>query len=108
NFIRFNQMYKVMVQASPEYRAKPEDILKLYAKNSEGEMVSMSSFLTIEKVYGPEQVTRYNMYPSAMLNGEPREGVSSGQAIDAVKKMAAEKLPKSYGFDWAGSSRDQA
>lgn len=108
NFIRFNQMYKVMLQSSPEYRTKPEDILRLYTKNSQGEMVAMSSFLTIEKVYGPEQITRYNMYPSAMLNGEPREAFSSGQAIDAVKAIAAEKLPKGYGFDWAGSSRDQA
>ncbi|MEM0542032.1 efflux RND transporter permease subunit [Flavobacterium sp. j3] len=108
NFIRFNQMYKVMVQSSPEYRTKPDDILKLYAKNAEGEMVAMSSFLSIEKVYGPEQITRYNMYPAAMLNGEPREGFSSGQAIEAVKTIAAEKLPKGYGFDWGGSSREQA
>lgn len=108
NFIRFNQMYKVMVQSSPEFRAKPDDILKLYTKNSEGEMVAMSSFLSIEKVYGPEQITRYNMYPAAMLNGEPKEGFSSGQAIDAIKKVAEEKLPKGYGFDWGGSSREQA
>lgn len=108
NFIRFNQMYKVMVQSSPEFRAKPEDILKLYTKNSQGEMVAMSSFLSIEKVYGPEQITRYNMYPAAMLNGEPKEGFSSGQAIAAVKAVASEKLPKGYGFDWGGSSREQA
>jgi HAE1 family hydrophobic/amphiphilic exporter-1 len=108
NFIRFNQMYKVMVQSSPEFRAKPDDILKLYTKNSEGEMVAMSSFLSIEKVYGPEQITRYNMYPAAMLNGEPKEGYSSGQAIDTIKKVAEEKLPKGYGFDWGGSSREQA
>ncbi|MFC6876760.1 efflux RND transporter permease subunit [Flavobacterium myungsuense] len=108
NFIRFNQMYKVMVQSSPEYRAKPEDILKLYAKNSEGEMVAMSSFISIEKVYGPEQITRYNMYPAAMLNGEPKEGYSSGQAIEAVKQIASEKLPKGYGYDWGDSSREQA
>jgi len=108
NFIRFNQMYKVMVQSSPEFRAKPEDILKLYTKNTEGEMVAMSSFLSIEKVYGPEQITRYNMYPAAMLNGEPNEGFSSGQAIDAIKSIAEEKLPKGYGYDWGGSSREQA
>jgi hydrophobic/amphiphilic exporter-1 (mainly G- bacteria), HAE1 family len=108
NFIRFNQMYKVMVQSSPEFRTKPEDILKLYAKNSEGEMVAMSSFISIEKVYGPEQITRYNMYPAAMLNGEPKEGYSSGQAIEAVKQIASEKLPKGYGYDWGGSSREQA
>ncbi|TAE83790.1 MAG: efflux RND transporter permease subunit, partial [Bacteroidetes bacterium] len=108
NFIRFGQMYKVMVQAAPEYRSKPDDLLKLNVKNRDGNMVSISSILTIEKVYGPEQVTRYNMYPSAMVNGEPKNGFSSGQAINAIKEVANEKLPKGYGFDWAGSSREQA
>lgn len=108
NFIRFGQLYKVMVQASPEYRSKPEDILKLYVKNFDGDMVAISSFLTIEKIYGPEQVSRYNMYLAAMLNGEPESGFSSGQAINAIKELANEKLPKGYDYDWAGSSRDQA
>jgi HAE1 family hydrophobic/amphiphilic exporter-1 len=108
NFIQFGQMYKVMVQAAPEYRAKPEDLLKLSVKNRDGNMVAISSILTIKKVYGPEQVTRYNMYPSAMVNGEPQTGFSSGQAIDVIKETAKEKLPKGYGFDWAGSSKEQA
>jgi HAE1 family hydrophobic/amphiphilic exporter-1 len=101
-------MYKVMVQAAPEYRAKPDDLLKLTVKNQDGNMVAISSILTIQKVYGPEQVTRYNMYPSAMVNGEPQTGFSSGQAIDAIKDVANEKLPQGYGFDWAGSSKEQA
>ncbi len=108
NFIRFGQLYRVMVQAQPEFRAKPEDMLKLYVKNADGEMVPVAAFLTIRKIFGPEQVTRYNMFPSAMLNGEPAPGFSSGQAIDAVKAAASQHLPKGYGFDWAGSSRDQA
>lgn len=108
NFIRFGQMYKVMVQALPEYRAQPEDILKLYIKNNAGEMVPFSSFLNIEKAYGPEMVSRYNMYTAAMINGQPAKGYSSGQAIDAIKETAAMYLPKGYGYDWAGSSRDQA
>jgi HAE1 family hydrophobic/amphiphilic exporter-1 len=108
NFIRFGQMYKVMVQAAPEFRAKPDDILKLSVKNKDGDMVSISSILTIQKVYGPEQVTRYNMYPSAIVNGEPQKGYSSGQAINAIKEVAEKHLPKGYGFDWAGSSREQA
>lgn len=108
NFIRFGQLYKVMVQALPEYRAQPEDLLKLYIKNSAGNMVPFSSFLSVEKVYGPEQVTRYNMYTAAMVNGQPAPGYSSGQAIEAIKQTAAEKLPKGFGYDWAGSSRDQA
>src|SRR5690606_25511785 len=60
NFIRFGQMYKVMVQALPEYRAKPEDLLKLYVKNKEGEMVPLSAFIKIERTYGVDQLTRYN------------------------------------------------
>ena len=97
-----------MVQSLPQYRTQPVDIMRFYIKNTQGEMVPFSSFLRIEKVYGHEQITRYNMYPSAMLNGQPAKGFSSGQAIDAVKQLAANKLPKGYGYDWAGSSRDQA
>lgn len=108
NFIKFGQMYKVMTQAAPEFRSKPEDILNLQTKNKSGEMVVLSSFLTVEKVYGPEQITRFNMYPSAMLNGEPREGYSTGQAISTIQQLAAEKLPQGFDFDWAGSTRDQA
>jgi len=108
NFIRFGQLYKVMVQSLPEYRAHPEDLMKFYIKNDAGEMVPYSSFLSIEKVYGPEQITRYNMYTSAMVNGQSAKGFSSGQAIAAIKETAKEKLPKGYGYDWAGSSRDQA
>ncbi len=107
NFIRFGQMYKVMVQAAPHFRAEPEDLLKLTVKNEEGELVPYSSFLNVEKVYGPEQITRYNMYPSAMVNGQPAPGYSSGEAINAIREVA-ETLPRGYGYDWAGASRDQA
>jgi hydrophobic/amphiphilic exporter-1 (mainly G- bacteria), HAE1 family len=108
NFIRFGQLYRVMVQALPEYRAKPEDIMSLYVKNRDGEMVPVTAFLRIEKVYGPEVITRYNMYPSAMINGEPARGFSSGQSIDAIREEAAKHLPAGYAYDWAGSTRDQA
>jgi HAE1 family hydrophobic/amphiphilic exporter-1 len=108
NFIRFGQLYRVMVQALPSYRSNPDDLMKFYIKNNEGEMVPFSSFLNLQKVYGPEQVTRYNLYTSAMVNGQPAAGYSSGQAIEAIKETAAQKLPKGYDFDWAGSSRDQA
>jgi HAE1 family hydrophobic/amphiphilic exporter-1 len=108
NFIKFGQLYRVMVQAAPEFRARPEDVLTLTVKNKNDEMVPVSTFLTIEKIYGPEQVTRYNMYPSAIINGEPAKNFSSGQAIETIKNAAKEKLPKGYDFDWAGSSKDQA
>ncbi len=108
NFIRFGQLYRVMVQSLPEFRSKPEDILQFTIKNESGTLIPFSAFLKIEKVYGPEQITRYNMFPSSMINGQPAKGYSSGQAIQAVKDVAQEFLPNTYGFDWAGSSRDQA
>jgi HAE1 family hydrophobic/amphiphilic exporter-1 len=107
NFIKFNQMYKVMVQALPEYRAKPEDILKLTVKNDVGEMIPLSAFMDIEKVYGVDQITRYNMYPSAELNGEAKAGYSSGAVISAIQEVATTKLPRGYDIDWAGITRDE-
>lgn len=107
NFIRFGQMYKVMLQAAPEYRAKPEDVLRLYVKNIHGEMVPYSTFIRMERVYGPEQLTRYNMYTSAMINGEAAPGYSSGDAIETVEQIAKEKLPRGYGIEWSGMTREQ-
>jgi len=107
NFIRFGQMYKVMVQAAPEFRAQPEDILKIYVKNDASEMVPLSAFMKVERTYGVDQVTRYNMYPSAELNGEAAPGSSSGDAIAAVQEVAKTKLPKGYDIDWAGITRDE-
>ena len=107
NFIRFGQMYKVMVQASPEYRTKPEDILKLYVKNDKGEMVPFSSFVRMQKIHGPEQLTRYNMYTSAMVTGDAAPGYSSGQAIEAIARTGKQKLPRGYSFDWSGMTREQ-
>lgn len=107
NFVRFGQMYRVMVQASPEYRAKPEDLLRLYVKNENGEMVPFSTFIRMERVYGPEQLTRYNMYTSARLSGTVAPGYSSGDAIAAIRQLAKEKLPRGFGFDWAGMTREE-
>jgi HAE1 family hydrophobic/amphiphilic exporter-1 len=106
NFIRFGQMYKVMIQASPEYRTSPESILSMYAKNSEGQMVPYSNFLTLERVYGPEQLTRYNMFTSALITGDAAEGFSSGDAIKAVEEVAAD-LPRGFDFEWSGITREQ-
>ena len=107
NFIRFNQMYKVMVQAAPEYRNTPQDVLLQYVKNDKGEMVPFSSFITLERVYGPEQLTRYNMYTSAMVNGEAAPGYSNADAIQTVEKLAADKLPRGYDIDWSGMTREE-
>ncbi|KFF10023.1 efflux RND transporter permease subunit [Flavobacterium hydatis] len=107
NFIRFSQMYKVMVQASPQFRKNPESILDMYLKNDAGEMVPFSTFIKLERVYGPEVLTRYNMYMSAMINGEPAPGFSSGEAIAAVEKIAAEKLPGKFELEWSGMTREE-
>lgn len=107
NFIRFSQMYKVMVQASPQFRKNPESILDMYLKNDAGEMVPFSTFIKLERVYGPEVLTRYNMYMSAMINGEPADGYSSGEAIAAVEKIAAEKLPGRFEVEWSGMTREE-
>jgi HAE1 family hydrophobic/amphiphilic exporter-1 len=107
NFIRFGQMYKVMVQTLPQYRKQPEDILKLYVKNDAGEMVPYFAFARIEKVNGVEQLTRYNMFTSAMMNGEPAEGYSSGNAIEAIERVAKDKLPRGYTYEWSGMTRDE-
>lgn len=107
NFIRFGQMYKVMVQAAPSYRAKPEDVLNMRVKNDQGEMVPYANFVRLERVYGPEQLTRYNMYTSAMINGDAAPGYSSGDAIRAIQEVAAANLPKGYGYEWSGMTREE-
>ena len=107
NFIRFGQMYKVMVQADAQYRSKPDDLLKLYAKNNAGEMVPYSTFIRLERVYGPEQLTRYNMFTAAMINGDAAPGYSSGDAINAIKEVAAETLPRGFTYEWSGMTREE-
>lgn len=107
NFIKFDRQYKVMVQASPEYRALPEDLLKLYVKNDKGEMVPFSSFMRIDKVYGLSEITRHNLYNSSEISGGAAPGYSSGTAIKTINEVALNKLPRGFGIDWAGISKDE-
>lgn len=107
NFIRFGQMYKVMVQAVPEARATPDDVLKLQVKNDRGQMVPLASFARLTKTHGVDQTTRYNMYPSAELNGDGAKGISTGTVLSVVQEVARTKLPRGFGIDWAGISRDE-
>ncbi|MDE3237060.1 MAG: efflux RND transporter permease subunit [Bacteroidota bacterium] len=105
-FIRFGTFYKVYVQASPEYRQLPDDILKLYVKNDHNEMVPYSAFMKIKKTQGLNEITRYNMYTAAAINGAPASGYSSGEAIKAIQEVA-QTLPRGYGIDWLGLSKDE-
>ncbi|WP_313368482.1 efflux RND transporter permease subunit [Sphingobacterium mizutaii] len=107
NFIKFDRQYKVMVQALPQYRALPEDILKLYAKNDKGEMVPFSEFMQMEKVYGLSEITRHNMYLASEISGSAKQGYSSGEAINVVNEVALKTLPRGYAIDWAGISKDE-
>jgi len=107
NFIRFGQMYKVMVQAYPQYRSKPEDILQMFVKNDKGEQVTFGTFIRLERVYGPEQLTRYNMYTSALVNGDAAPGYSSGDAIKTVQAIADKELPRGYSYEFSGMTREQ-
>jgi len=107
-FIRFGTFYKVYVQAGPEYRALPDDILKLYVKNNRDEMVPYSAFMTLKKTHGLNEVTRYNMYPSSAIKGEPAEGYSTGEAIAAIQEVAAQVLPRGYDIGWEGLTKDEA
>lgn len=107
NFIKFGRQYKVMVQALPEYRALPQDILKLYVKNDKDEMVPFSAFMHMDKVYGLSEITRHNMFNASEISGSSAPGYSSGEAIKAVTEVAAKTLPRGYGIDWAGISKDE-
>lgn len=107
SFIKYGINYKVIVQASPEYRAQPDDILKLYVKNNRDEMVPFSAFMKLEKVYGLSEITRHNMYTSTEISGAAAAGYSSGTAIKVIQEVAAEKLPRGYDIDWAGISADE-
>jgi HAE1 family hydrophobic/amphiphilic exporter-1 len=107
-FIRFGNFFKVYVQSSPEYRALPEDVLKLYVKNNRDEMVPYSAFMKIVKKQGLNEITRFNMYTASAINGSPASGYSSGEAIKAIQEVAKQTLPRGYGIDWIGLSKDEA
>ncbi|MCA9716382.1 MAG: efflux RND transporter permease subunit, partial [Myxococcales bacterium] len=107
-FILFNRFYKVYVQSWPEFRRMPEDLGDLFVKNESGKMVPYSSFMSLRKQQGLNEITRYNLYPSAAIQGVPAHGFSSGEAIKAIEEVAAETLPKGYGLGWEGISWDES
>jgi HAE1 family hydrophobic/amphiphilic exporter-1 len=107
-FVLFNQFYKVYVQASPEFRRIPEDLEYLFVKNDRGDMVPYTSFMKVQKKQGLNEITRYNLYPSAAIQGTPAPGYSSGQAIKAIQEVAAETLPTGYAIGWEGLSLDES
>lgn len=107
-FVRFGQFYKVYVQAAPEFRRYPEDLENMFVRNESGEMVPYSSFMRIEKKQGLNEISRYNLYPTAPIQGAPAAGYSSGEAIAAIEEVAADILPQGFDIDWRGLSYDEA
>ncbi len=106
-FIKYQRFFKVFVQAAPEYRKLPSDIMNLYVKNDQGEMVPFSAFMKITKKQGANEINRYNMYLTAGIRGGAAKGYSSGEAIEAVKEVAAKTLPHGFDIDWAALSYDE-
>ncbi len=107
-FTRFNTFFKVYTQASPEFRRMPSDLLNLFVKNEEGEMVPYSSFVTLNKTQGPNEITRYNLYTSSAIRGVPAKGYTTADAIAAIREVADVTLPQGYDIAWEGLSYDEA
>ncbi len=107
-FIRFGQFYKVYVQSLPEFRRYPKDLKYMFVKNDEGEMVPYSAFMKIEKRQGMNEINRYNLYTTAIIQGAPAAGYSSGQAIAAIQEVAKETLPHGFDIGWQGLAYDEA
>lgn len=107
-FIRFGRFFKVYTQAAPEYRRLPSDLENLFVKNEAGEMVPYSAFMKLKKQLGPNEITRYNLYNSAAIRGLPAKGYTTGDAINAIREVAAENLPRGYDIAWEGLSYDES
>ena len=108
NLNRFTKLYRVMVQASPEYRLDAEALNNIYVRNSSGEMTPISQYLTLSRVYGTESLSRFNLFSAISVYGAPADGYSSGQAIRAIKEVAQIALPEGYGYEFGGMAREEA
>ncbi|MDE5805732.1 MAG: efflux RND transporter permease subunit, partial [Paramuribaculum sp.] len=107
NFNRFGKIYRVMMQASPDARVSPETLASIKIRNG-SEMASLSNYVTLTKIYGPDLLNRFNMFQSISVTGQPAAGYSSGQALAAVQRVAAETLPAGYTYEYAGMTREEA
>ena len=106
NFNRFGKLYRVMIQADANFRANPETLNQIMVRNG-NEMAPITQFVTLRKVYGPDNIKRFNMFTAISVNGSPADGYSSGQAIKAIEEVAAETLPTGYGYEFSGMTREE-
>lgn len=107
NFNRFGKIYRVMVQAEQSERANYESLKKIMVRNSRGEMAPITQFMTLTPTMGPDNITRFNMFTSIAINGNPADGYTSGQAIQAVEEVAKESLPVGYSYEYSGLTREE-
>jgi HAE1 family hydrophobic/amphiphilic exporter-1 len=107
-FIKYNQFFKVYVQSDPSFRRLPSDLLNLFVKNDEGEMVPYSAFMKLKKGQGPNEITRFNLYNSSAIQGQPAKGYTTADAIAAIREVAAKTLPKGYDIAFEGLSYDES
>ena len=107
DFNRFGKQYRIMMQAEPKYRGNPEDLNNIFVRTSNGEMAPITEFISFKRVFGPENITRFNMYTSIAVNGAPNIGYSSGDAIKAVQEVASQILPQGYGYEFSGLTREE-
>ena len=107
NFNRFSKVYRVMIQSGPEYRMDESSLHNTFVRMANGEMAPLSQFVTLTRSYGAETLSRFNMYNSIAVNAMPAEGYSTGDAIRAVKETAEISLPKGYGYDFGGITREE-
>ncbi|MFG6426418.1 MAG: efflux RND transporter permease subunit [Muribaculaceae bacterium] len=108
NINRFSKLYRVMVQASPDYRLDTKALSNIFVRNNVGEMTPISQYLKLTRVYGAQSLSRFNLFSSIQVNGTPATGYSSGEAIEAVKEVCAENLPSGYSYEFGGMSREEA
>ncbi|CAN5311462.1 efflux RND transporter permease subunit [soil metagenome] len=107
NFNKYGKQYRVMVQADTNYRANLEGLNKVFIKSGSGQMAPITEFIDVKRSYGPQSITRFNMFTSISVNGTPNPGFSSGEALLAIKEVAAETLPPGYGYEYSGISREE-
>ncbi|MBF4515560.1 efflux RND transporter permease subunit [Flavobacterium sp. ANB] len=107
NFNKFGKQYRVMIQASPEFRTNTEGLNKIFVRNSSGTMAPITEFVKMTRVFGPESISRFNLFTSISITGAPNPGFSSGDAIKAIQEVAAENLPAGYGYEFSGLTREE-
>jgi len=107
NFTQFGQLYRVMVQAAPQYRMTAQSLNGIFVRTPDGLMAPITEFVTLTQDYGPQTITRFNLFNSISVNGAPNASFSTGQAIAAIQRAAVSALPKGYGFEFSGLVREE-